>query len=219
LRAILGAPLIEWNLSALLWFGFTKVYVAVSGCEPELTQWLMEKGTSLAKERDADLITLVEDTPLGTIGAAGRILTDVTDVVIVNVDNLTELNLRTLLKFHRDKAAALTVATHEQVIPLPFGRLRLEGDRLTGYDEKPNVPVQISSGTYVLNHRAHAAIQPDCRTDVPGLCARLVQRGEHVAAYRHAAAWIDVNDESSLVEAEALVAARHATWPGLTRTQ
>jgi mannose-1-phosphate guanylyltransferase/phosphomannomutase len=218
LRAILGAPLIQWNLSALLWFGFTQLYVAVSRGEPELTQWLREKGTALAKERDADLVTLVEDRPLGTIGAARRVLTDVTDVVIVNVDNLTELNLRTLLKFHRDKAAALTVATHEQVIPLPFGRLRLEGDRLTGYDEKPNVPVQISSGTYVLNQRVLAAIQPDCRTDVPDLCARLVQRGEHVVAYRHAAAWIDVNDESSLVEAETLVASRQDTWPSLIRS-
>jgi NDP-sugar pyrophosphorylase family protein len=218
LREILGAPLIEWNLSALLWFGFTQVYVAVSGCEPELTQWLLEKGTALAKERDADLIILVEDKPLGTIGAAGRILADVTDLVIVNVDNLTELNLLALLKFHRDQAAAMTVATHEQVINLPFGRLRLEGDRLTGYDEKPNIPVQISSGTYVLNQRVFGAIQPDCRTDVPVLCARLVQRGEYVAAYRHAAVWIDVNDESSLLDAEALVAARHAKWPVLNRT-
>ena len=159
LRTILGAPLIEWNLSALLWFGFRQVYVAVSGCEPELTQWLMGKGTALAKERGAELVTLVEGRPLGTIGAAGRVLTDVIDVVIVNVDNLTDLNLRTLLKFHRDKAAALTVATHQQVIRLPFGRLRLEGDRLIGYDEKPDVPVQISSGTYVLNQRVLAAIQ------------------------------------------------------------
>jgi hypothetical protein len=65
--------------------------------------------------------------------------------------------------------------------------------------------VQLSSGTYVLERSACAAIAGDRRTDVPDLVSTLIARAESVVAFPHSAAWIDVNDAVGLRDAEKLV--------------
>lgn len=164
----------------------------------------------MAKARAVNLIVVIEEEPLGTIGAAGRLPLDVSDVVIVNVDNLTDLNLCSLLEFHQRAGAALTIASHEHLFRIPFGRLVLDGERVRAYEEKPGIAVPISSGTYALSRRAIEKIPQHCRTDVPQLVSRLVDSGQKVAAYLHSAPWIDVNDESDLADAEALLTARRS---------
>jgi NDP-sugar pyrophosphorylase family protein len=208
LRKVLGLPLIEWNLATLVEFGFNQVYVAVSACEPELKQWLAERGAAITKARAVTLEILIEEEPLGTIGATGRLPLDVSDVVIVNVDNLTDLDLRSLLEFHQSSGAALSIASHEHMFRIPFGRLVLDGEEVRAYEEKPGIAVQISSGTYALNRRAIEEIPKHRRTDVPQLVSALLDAGEKVAAYLHSAAWIDANDESDLADAEALLLSR-----------
>ena len=151
---MLGVPLIERNLRALLWFGFERLFVAINAHEKELGDWIGDRGRALAESESATLETLVETQPLGTIGAVASLPPDVEDVVIVNVDNLTCLDLRQFASYHREQAAAATIATHLQPFPIPFGMLELAGRRVVAYREKPKIPVTISSGTYVLGRRA-----------------------------------------------------------------
>jgi NDP-sugar pyrophosphorylase family protein len=197
LRTVRGVPLLEWNLRALEARGFTRVFVAVSAREERLRSWLSAR---------PDVQVLVEEQPLGTIGAASLLPPDVQSAVVVNVDNLTSLDLRELLKTHLQANAAATIATHVHPFRVPFGMLELTGDRVTAYREKPQLPIVLSSGTYVLGRRAIDRVQRGVRTDVPALIETLLRDGEHVAAHRHSALWIDVNDEAALAQAHELFA-------------
>src|SRR5207237_5047165 len=82
LRAVLGVPLIERNLRALLWFGFDRLFVSISAREEELGAWIGGRGRALAESESATLEMLVETQPLGTIGAIASLPPDVEDVVI-----------------------------------------------------------------------------------------------------------------------------------------
>jgi mannose-1-phosphate guanylyltransferase/phosphomannomutase len=137
----------------------------------------------------------------------------------VNVDNLTALDLRELLQQHRESGAAATIATHEQPFPIPFGMLELRGQRVVAYREKPSVPVRISSGTCVLSRRAIDRVPDGRRFDVPALIDALLQAGEPVLGWLHRDAWIDVNDEQALAQAERLLADNIARWPGATAAE
>src|SRR3954467_771223 len=190
LRTVRGAPLIEWNLRALSRFGFHRPFVAVSARERGLMAWLEGPGRVLCPDPEV----LVEQEPLGTIGAVSLLPTAIENAVVVNVDNLTTLDLRDLFRTHLNQGAAATIATHTQPFRIPFGLLELEGNRVTAYREKPHLPVTISSGTYVLHRRAIARVRRGRRTDVPWLIAALLQGGEQVAAHPHRDIWIDVND-------------------------
>jgi len=73
LRTVLGMPLIEWNLRALLRFGFGRLFVAVNARERELATWIDSHGRALAQSQSARLDILVEAEPLGTIGAVASL--------------------------------------------------------------------------------------------------------------------------------------------------
>jgi NDP-sugar pyrophosphorylase family protein len=208
LREVLGVPLIERNLRALVWFGFERLFVAVNAREAEVAAWIEGRGRSIAPS----LEVLVEIEPLGTIGAIGSLPRDVDDVLVVNVDNLTSLDLRELARFHVTHGAAATIATHVQPFPIPFGMVELAGDRVVAYREKPSVPVPISSGTYVFGRRAIDRVRG--RLDVPALIDALLRAGDTVLSYAHSAPWIDVNDEATLAHAQRLVAENESRWPG-----
>lgn len=213
LRTVVGVPLIELNLRALLWFGFRQLFVAVNVREKALIAWIEARGLAIARAQSAELDVLTETDALGTIGAAACLPPDVEDAVIVNVDNLTSLDLRRLAEFHRERGAAATIATHAQPFPIPFGMLELDGQRVIAYREKPELPVSISSGTYVLGRRAIDRV-PAGRFDVPALVQSLLRAGEAVLAYPHADPWIDVNDEGALAHAERLLSINRSRWPG-----
>lgn len=212
LRAVCGVPLIECNLRALLGFGFRELFVAVNAREQPLASWVAERGCAIARGEAATLEVLLETEPLGTIGAVASLPPTVDDVVIVNVDNLTSLDLRRFAAWHRERKAAATIATHTQPFPIPFGMVELEGDRVVAYREKPELPVPISSGTYVLNRRAIERVPRGRRMDVPALVEALLRAGETVASFAHRAAWIDVNDEAALRHAERLFSGTPPPW-------
>ena len=119
----------------MLRLGFGRVFVAFNERERAFGEWLGDRGVALCRESSSGLELLVEREPLGTIGAVTLLPADVENVVVVNVDNLTTLDLRELLRTHLDKEAAATIATHTQPFRMPFGMLEVEGQRVTAYRE------------------------------------------------------------------------------------
>ena len=113
--------------------------------------------------------------------------------------------------FHQASGATVTIASHEQPFVIPYGRLDVQGDRVTRYAEKPVIEVPVSSGVYVVNRRALGVITEQGRTDIPEFVEMLIGRGELVCAYAHASCWLDVNDERALKAADALVSS--SNWP------
>jgi NDP-sugar pyrophosphorylase family protein len=214
LRSVLGMPLIERNLRTLLWFGFKRLFVAINHQESALAAWLDGRGRALAESQSATLALLVEQQPLGTIGAVASLPGEIDDAVIVNVDNLTSLDLKQFVEYHRERKAAATIAKHQQPFPVPFGMLELSGQRVVAYREKPQLSVTISSGAYVLSRRAIERVRAGQRLDVPALIEALLQAEEAVLAYAHDQPWIDVNDEAALALAERLLSLNGGRWPG-----
>jgi NDP-mannose synthase len=204
---VLGVPLLERNLQALLVEGFLDIVVAVNNAEPSISQYLESRCRGLVESCGGNLSILQEHRPRGTIGAAREAIQGAAACLVVNVDNLTSLPLQAFVHSHFEKAAALTIAAHQEPFQIPFGELVLAEDRVQQYLEKPVKPVWISSGTYVLGPDACESILPDERTDVPQLVARLLSAGRRVAAFRHDALWIDVNDADALKRAEIRLAA------------
>jgi NDP-sugar pyrophosphorylase family protein len=122
--------------------------------------------------------------------------------------------LTQLARHHREHRAAATIATHVHSFAMPFGLLETSGARVVAYREKPLLPVPISSGTYALHRRAIDRVPAGERFDVPALIADLLEAGEAVLAFPHQEAWIDVNDEAALAEAQRMLSQTSGRWPG-----
>ncbi|HEY7302840.1 MAG TPA: sugar phosphate nucleotidyltransferase [Bryobacteraceae bacterium] len=202
LRSVSGVTLLEHNIARLCQSGIKELWLAVSSSEVELRTWAESYGASITATFGGTIRMVREEDPLGTIGAVRCVPACRGNVLVVNVDNLCDLDLRALVQYHIHVDAALTVATHDAFFRIPFGQVIAQNGRILAYREKPQLPVTISSGIYLLSRRAIEQIPPNRRTDVPELVNWLVDIGESVACFQHSAPWIDVNDENALAEAE-----------------
>jgi NDP-mannose synthase len=211
---VLGVPMLERNICALIASGFRDIFVAFNASETEIEDWLHRRGIPLARAGSATLECLKERQPLGNMGIAGALRGRAASVLVTYVDNLTTIDLPAMMHAHRCSGAALTIASHREPFHIPFGELAVDGAGcITGYLEKPVHWVRISSGTYVLDaERACAAIPPEEPLDAAGLFRLLHGCGERITAYDHNAAWIDINDAAAIVRAEHLVAEHAAEF-------
>jgi len=198
-----GASLLERNLWMLIGAGLREIWVACAAHQYAI-QDEVERLARYARPRGITIEVLVEKAPLGTIGAAGLLRGRVPQVLSVNADNVTALDLGELLAAHARSAADLTLASHLHVEQLPYGELCVDGERVLAYREKPAREVRVCSAVCVLGDAALEAL--DGPTGLPELTRRLVVAGREVRAFHHHAPWVDVNQPADVARAAALVA-------------
>jgi len=196
-------PILEHILRRLARAGFTRADLCVSHLG-ELIQVYLEQGADLPES--LELRFHWEKEPLGTAGAL-QVVDDLEGTFLVmNGDILTSLDYRALVAFHEQEGAALTIAMHRQQVQLSLGVIESEGTRVTGFIEKPTLDYEVSMGIYVYDKRALAHL-PDGPCQFPDLVLRLVDAGEHVAAFGSDASWYDIG---TLTEYEKAVEALEA---------
>jgi len=200
-----GLPLIEHNVIALLKHGFLDVTVAVAASATDLQVFAKTRCAELVAAAGGTLAVIVEDPPLGSIGAAALMEVDHDETLVVNGDNLTTLDLAAVVDSHRASGAAMTVAVHDEPFEMPFGEIALDGDRVVAYREKPTYRITICTAVTVLGRAAVERITPGENIGLPALANRLLEADMSVHAHAHDAPWIDVNDLAAASRAEQLL--------------
>jgi NDP-sugar pyrophosphorylase family protein len=156
---------------------------------------------------------VLEQRPLGTAGPL-RLVDGLDDTfVVMNGDVLTDLDYSDLLAYHRSQQNVLTIATHVRSIKIDYGVVRFEGDgtgngnghvngqRITGYVEKPEYTSAVSMGIYVFEPSALDYIALDEPSDFPDLVHALLSAGEDVGAYPHDGMWFDIGRQDDYAQA------------------
>jgi NDP-sugar pyrophosphorylase family protein len=215
---VCGVPLVERNLAALLRAGVTRAVVVVgpNAAAAPVRDWARGRGRELGDRCGATVSVLTEPRSLGNAGALALVGTSADDVLLlVFADNLTSLDLGGLVDTHARSGADLTLAVHTEAFRPPYGVVDRVGDRVTGYREKPDLPLLVGTGIAVVGPLAVATM---AATEGPHGIADLVRLslagGLDVRAVEHSAAWVDVNDAPSRDRAEAMVRADPAAFGG-----
>ncbi len=156
----------------------------------------------------ANLKFSVETEPLGTGGAialAAKSGVQAEDfVVVVNGDLLSKHNLAAQIESFERSGADASIHVREVEDPRAYGVVLTEGDRITGFVEKPENPPAnlVNAGTYVFRGAVlldlPATVGLSVERDVFG---QLAQSGE-VIAYRDDAPFLDVGTPEALAAAE-----------------
>lgn len=202
---VLGVPMLERNICCFVAKGIHRIVVAMSAHETEIEEFVQTRGKGILASVAGTIDCLKEEQSLGTIGAARKLRSKCSRLLVTNVDNLTTLDWTEMLSYHRRRSVAMTIAAHRQAFRIPLGELEIENGNILNYHEKPWKEVLISSGAYVLDAETCEMIPKELRTDVPDLVNVLLGSRHSIGAFEHNSAWIDVNDASSVVAAERLV--------------
>lgn len=192
---LLGRPLAEHILRLLSRHGFTEVCAALR-YRPEAVMEALGDGTSLGLR----LEYRTEQRELGTAGAVKNCEDFIAgeDVLVISGDAACDLDLGELMRRHRERDAAVTLALHRNAEPLRFGLAVTDEDNaVRAFVEKPSwsrvVTDLVNTGIYVLSPRVLNAIPSDRPFDfAKDLFPLLLQRGELLLGVALEGYWCDV---------------------------
>jgi glucose-1-phosphate cytidylyltransferase len=175
---IAGKPIVWHVMSIYARQGFDE-FVLLTGFEGErIADW------AAGCEWSVECVDTGEDTPTGgRVHAVRERLTE--RFCLTYADGVADIDLRALLDRHEHAGA---LATMTVVRPeLPFGVAMLDGDRVTGFREKPVAPQWVNGGFFVLEPAALDYLRDDSVLEREPLEA-LAADGA-LAAHRHTGFW------------------------------
>jgi len=192
-----GKPLMERTIEGLQKSGISRINVTTHYLQEKITRYF---GTG--SRFGVELRYVSEDEPLGTAGAL-RLMEDVNEpLLVMNGDILTKVDFRSLLKFHQEQKAALTVAVRQYDVQVPYGVIEAEKGIVTGLQEKPRFNFLVNAGIYLLEPSARRCIPDGEPYDMTDLIAHLLERGETVAGFPIMEYWLDIGKHDDFRKAQ-----------------
>lgn len=181
-------PILELIMCQLARDGFDEFDICV-GHLGELIRAYIEEGADLPE--GLTIRYHWEKEPLGTAGALRNVPPADGPMLVMNGDILTTLDYGDLVRFHNEKGAALSIATHGKKVELSLGVIEGTDGLVSGYVEKPTFSYDVSMGIYVYGPSAVGLI-PDSYFDFPDVVHAAIASGLNVCAYRFRGEWFDV---------------------------
>jgi dTDP-glucose pyrophosphorylase len=146
---------------------------------------------------------LDEQQPLGTAGALARMTNSAAPLLIVNGDILTTLNYRSMLAFHEENNADMTVAVRHYEFRVPYGVVATDGVQISGLTEKPAHRFFVNAGIYLVQPSVCRYVPRDRRFDMTELIAAAIADSRKVIAFPVSEYWIDIGDLENYEKARA----------------
>ncbi len=211
-----GAPFLAGVLVRLADAGVRRVWLVV-GADPSPFMVLRP----LARARGVELEAVPEPEPLDTAGGVRSVI-DRCDgsVFVLNGDVLTDVDLGSVGRGHLDARADATLVLTRVEDTSTFGVCVLEGDRITGFVEKPppgTLPGHdaINAGTYVLRPEALSRFPLGRLSFEREVFPGLVAAGALVRGVVSDAVWADLGTPERYLEGHRLALAGSLQWPSL----
>jgi len=189
-----GVPLLERQVRAMVRSGLKRIFIATN-----YLGHVIEDHFGDGSEFGADIRYLREPRKLGTAGALSLMPADVDGpILVINGDVVTTADFGRLLDYHRETAAAITVAAMIHRVEIPFGVLRLDGHRAVSIEEKPSERFLCNAGIYVLDRAMLTLIPPDTRLDMTDVMTRTIADGKSVCVFPIHEYWADIGSPDDL---------------------
>lgn len=180
-----GRPIIDHNIELLHQFGIENIYVTVN--------YLKDLIIDHFRGSDAGVRCVEEPVKLGTAGSLSLIDSfSAPNVVVMNSDLLTDIDLEAMYLKHLETEAWLTMAVVPYTVSVPFAIVEHRGDIVDCISEKPTYNYFANAGIYMLRREAINLIRKGERLDATDLIELLLRRGERVAMYKIDGKWIDI---------------------------
>ncbi|MCH5217353.1 MAG: NTP transferase domain-containing protein [Muribaculaceae bacterium] len=178
-------PIIDHNVELMHAFGIENIFVTVN--------YLKEQVIAHFGESQPGVTCVEEPKRLGTIGSLSLIADlKAPNVVVMNADLLTDINLEAMYLRHIDTEAWLTMAVIPYTVSVPYAIVDHQGDSVKGFTEKPTYNYYANAGIYMLRRDVVDAIPKGEYMDATDLIDRLLADGRRVSLYVIDGRWIDI---------------------------
>ncbi|MGH4120806.1 sugar phosphate nucleotidyltransferase [Clostridium sp.] len=200
---IMAKPLLERNILKLKDYGVDEVILS-TGHKPQKIEKYFGDGTKLGVK----INYIGGDITLGTGGAIKNAEEFFDDTFIVfTEDILSDINIKDMMKFHREKGAAVTIAVTKVENPCDYSVIEYnENLYAESFTENPKLSEiksnYINAGIYIL--------EPNVLKEIPDsqvvsiekeTYPLLLKEGYSIAVYKSDAYWMDIGSIEEYIQA------------------
>lgn len=191
---IMTKPLLERNILKFKEYGVDEIILSTCYKADKIEKYFGDGAKFGIK-----IQYICEDVPLGTGGAIKYAEGFFNDTFIIfNADIFCDINISDMIKFHKEKSAAVTIAVTQVEDPSAYGVIEYDENLYAeSFTEKPE-PSEIKSnyinaGIYIF--------EPNILNEIPEsevvsiereIFPLLLEKGYKVAVYRSDAYWMDI---------------------------
>ncbi len=189
---------LEIQIDRLRASGFTEIWIAANYKSDYMRSFLGDGSRYGVK-----IHISVEDKPLGTAGPLTLIRDHLSEpFLVMNGDILSLVDFKALMRYAREKGAALMLGIKKDVRPFEFGNIHFDGDLVTDIEEKPDITMYILSGIYVMSPGVFEHIPDGQYFGMDHLIKALLADEIPVMKYEIEEYWLDIGRLSDYEEAQ-----------------
>ncbi len=204
-----GRPLLQRIVEQFIDAGFRRFLISVNYLAEKIEAHFLDGGPL-----GVDIDYLRETKRLGTAGCLSLLPERPQEpIFVMNGDILTDIDFAAMLRFHEDTGAVATMALNTYRTEVPYGVVELDGHRIAGVREKPELSFFVNAGVYVLSPEALDRVPDDAFLDMPTLFDGLREEGAVVSGFPLHEYWIDIGRPTDLERANEVAAGRAADAP------
>lgn len=145
---------------------------------------------------------LKEELPLGTAGALSLVDASSDFLLVMNGDILTNVNLESLVAFHIEQNAQLTIGLRLYDVGIPYGVVRLEGPNVKKLTEKPLMRYFVNGGIYLLNPDLKRYLVEGAPCDMTDFANLLISKNQTVVGFPIQEYWMDIGQWENYQKAQ-----------------
>jgi mannose-1-phosphate guanylyltransferase len=196
-------PLLERNMLKLKSYGVDEIILSTCYKPQKIEQYFGD-----GRKFGLKIHYICEDIPLGTGGAIKNTEDFFNDTFIIfNADILSDINIGDMMRFHKEKRAAVTIAVTKVENPSAYGVIEYDKDLYAeSFTEKPKLSEiksnYINAGIYIF--------EPNVLKEIPAsrvvsiereTYPLLLKKGYPIAVYKSDAYWMDIGTIEKYIQA------------------
>lgn len=192
--------IIDYNIEALAQNGINNIHVTTNYMSDRIEEHFS------APVAGVDVKCVKEPKRLGTIGSLKLISEWAhSDILVMNADLLTSINLEEFYLSHSQSDALFTIASIPYTVSVPFAILQGEGNDVTGFTEKPTYNYFANAGIYLLKRECLQYIPDNEYFDATDLIDTLLAHKCKVKRFTITGTWIDIGSPDDFRQAQELI--------------
>lgn len=134
-----------------------------------------------------------EKKPLGTAGCLVPLKSKLNETfLLVGADNLTDLDIKKFIEFHKENKALVTAALFEFSHKVPWGIYEIENGRIMKFQEKPSFTYDAGTMIFCLEPEIFEFIPEGFSNITDDILPKLLELKERLYGYPFKDFWADI---------------------------
>jgi len=188
--------ILDLILKKIHYAGLKKIYISTHYLHQKIQDHIKKK------YKKNDIRIIYEKSPMGTAGCISMINDTFENLIVINGDVVSNIDIKSLLTYHHDSKNDITLTVAKYSYKIPFGLVELNKSyQLVNIKEKPEIHFNVVSGIYCIK-KSICNLVGNEYLDMTTLISNTIKLNKKIGVFPIHEYWKDVGNADDLIKAK-----------------